>query len=239
VNRDLFPFPSPFPYLCTVGSKALRLWLAGASASMLAGCATADLRPGIVRHETPKQIWSRFHGPGVRIQARVIATSNARMIQPVVTLSDSAYLVVGDIGDDGTLRIIYPSRPGEPNLVRRDERFEAPRFQPRVVLPFMPTAFSLTRTAPGYTFAIASSLPLDLTKLAEGDRWSVFDIYHSEFMMDPRPAITDLVSAISPDVGQISISFVPYAWGFVGPRASMAQRSLDQQRRRLPRRPPQ
>jgi hypothetical protein len=219
-----------------MGSTAWRLCLT-ASALALAGCATADLRPGIVRHETPKQIWSRFHGPGVRIRASVIATDNARMIQPIVSLADSAYLVIGDIGDDGTLRIIYPARPGEANLVRRGDKLEVPRFQPRMVLPFMPTAFTLARTAPGYAFAIASSLPLDLTKLADGDRWSVFDIYHEDFMVDPRPAITDLVAAISPDVGQISISFAPYTWGFVGPRASMAQRSTDQRRRRLGRPP--
>jgi len=215
-------------------NAALVLVLAG-----LAGCATADLRPGIVRHETPKQIWQKFHGPGVRMRAQVVATNDSRMIEPVVSLSDSAYLVIGDIGDDGTLRIVYPTRPGEENLVRKNGSFEGPRFQPRVVLPFMPTALSMSRTAPGYTFVIASSLPLDLTKLAEGDRWSLFDVYYDNHMNDPRPAITDLAAAISSDVGQISISYAAYAWGFLGPRAGVAERSMaDQRRRRIPGRPP-
>jgi hypothetical protein len=204
----------------------------------LAGCAVADVRPGVVRHETPKQIWQKFHGPGVRIRAQVVATNETRMIEPVVSLSDSAYLVIGDIGDDGTLRIVYPTRPGEPNLIPKGRSFEGPRFQPRIVLPFMQQMMAVPRTTPGYTFVIASSIPLDLTKLADGERWSVFDVYYDNHMVDPRPAITDLAASISSDVGQVSISYAPYAWGFVGPRSEMAQRATEQQRRRRLPRPP-
>ncbi len=212
-----------------------------AGALMLAGCATADLRPGIVRHETPKQIWEKFHGPDVRIRANVVNSRNTRLIQPLVSLTDSAYLVIGDIGDDGTLRILYPERPGEPNLVRRGRgAFEGPRFQPRVILPFVNTAFTVARTAPGYTFVIASASPLDLTKLAEGERWSVFDVYYENHMNDPRPAITDLAAAITSNVGDISISYAGYAWGLVGQRQAMEQRATPTDgsgRRRLPRPP--
>ena len=95
---------------------ARRLWLFGACVLPLAGCAVADLRPGIVRHETPKQIWQKFHGPGVRIRANVVTSNDSRVIEPVVYLSDSADLVIGDIGDDGTMRILYPARPGEQNF---------------------------------------------------------------------------------------------------------------------------
>jgi hypothetical protein len=218
-------------------SKALRLWLAGACVLPLAGCATADLRPGIVRHETPRQIWQKFHGPGVRIRANVVTSNDSRVIEPVVYLSDSAFIVIGDIGDDGTMRIVYPAHPGEPNFVKKQWSFEGPRFQPRIVLPFMPTAFSTARTSPGHTFVIASSIPLDLTRLAEGERWAVFDVMHDNFQTDPRAAITDLVTAISTDVGQISISYAAYTWGFVGPRAGVAQRSTSEGRRRLPRPP--
>jgi hypothetical protein len=217
--------------------------IAIAGALALAGCATADLRPGIVRHETPKQIRSKFHGPDVMIRANVLATSNSRSIEPVVSLGDSAYIVVGDIGDDGTLRIVYPARPGDPHLAQTRGRFQAPRFSPRIILPFAETAYMrarmMTRTAPGITFVIASSLPLNLEKLAEGDRWSIFDVYYDNHDLDPRPAITDLAAAISTDVGQISIAYAPYAWGFVGPRAGAAQRSTTygDERRRLPRPP--
>src|SRR5213075_948772 len=106
-------------------------------------------------------------------------------------------------------------------FVKKQWSFEGPRFQPRIVLPFIPTSFSMARTAPGYTFVIASSIPLDLSKLAEGERWSVFDVYYDNHMTDPRPAITDLAASISSDVGQISISYAAYTWGFVGPRAGM------------------
>lgn len=212
-----------------------------AVAVALTGCATADLRPGIVRHETPRQIWSKFHGPDVRIRAQVVSTNNSRMIEPVVSVGgDSAWILIGDIGDDGTLRIVYPARPGQPNVVQKNRSFEGPRFQPRVVLPFMPTAFSTVRTAPGYTFVIASASPLDLSKLAEesGDRWSIFDVYYENHMNDPRPAITDLAASIATNVGDISVSYAPYAWGLVGPRSAMTQRATPTDpRRRLPRPP--
>jgi hypothetical protein len=214
-------------------------WTTVVGALALAGCAVADVRPGVVRHETPKQIWQKFHGPGVRIRAQVVATNETRMIEPVVSLSDSAYLVIGDIGDDGTLRIVYPARPGEPNLIPKGRSFEGPRFQPRIVMPFMQHMMAVPRTTPGYPFVIASSIPLDLTKLADGERWSVFDVYYDNHMVDPRPAITDLAASISTDVGQISISYAPYAWGFLGPRAEVAQRAAEQQRRRRLPRPPQ
>jgi hypothetical protein len=212
--------------------------LTAASALALAGCAIADVRPGVVRHMTPKQIWQQFHGPGVRIRAQVVATSNSRLIEPVVSLSDSAYLVIGDIGDDGTMRIVYPTQPGEANLIKKGRSFEGPRFQPRVILPFMRSPLSVSRTAPGYAFVIASSLPLDLSKLAEGEHWSTFDVYYDNHMIDPRPAITDLAAAISSDVGQISISYAAYAWGFTGPRSGMEERMAQEQRRRRLPRPP-
>jgi hypothetical protein len=209
-----------------------------ASAVTLAGCAVADLRPGIVRHETPKQIWQKFHGPGVRIRALVASSSSTHLIQPEVSLSDSAYLVIGDIGDDGTMRIIYPSRPGEKNLVPRGRSFEGPRFQPRIEMPFRATALAVGRTMPGYAFAIASSLPLDLSKLADGEQWSVFDVYYDDHMSDPRPAITDLAAAIASDVGQVSISYAAYAYGFVNTRDRDVRSSAPlSTRRRLPRPP--
>src|ERR1043165_4834011 len=202
---------------------------------MAAGCAVADVRPGIVRHETPKQIWQRFHGPGVRIRANVVATERSRMIEPIVSVSDSAYIVIGSIGDAGTRRTLYPTHPGEANLITGRKSFEGPRFQPRIELPFRPNAFSISRSAPGYAFVIASSLPLDLTSLAEGERWSIFDVMHDNFMIDPRPAIVDLVTAISPDIGQVSISYAAYSWGFVGPRSGAEERAIaEQRRRRLP-----
>lgn len=214
--------------------------IAIAGALALAGCATADLRPGIVRHETPKQIRARFHGPDVMIRATAVSSNNSRVIQPTISLGDSAWIVVGDIGDDGTLRIVYPARPSDPHLVHNRGKFDAPRFQPRVVLPFMPTAFSAARTAPGITFVIASALPLQLDKLAEGERWSIFDVYYDNHENDPRPAITDLAAAIATDVGQVSIAYAPYTWGLVGSRMGAAQRATPygDSRRRLPR-PPQ
>ena len=219
-------------------------WMTAVGALALAGCAVADVRPGIVRHETPKQIWQKFHGPDVRIRALGRTTSVARTIDPVVSLGDSAYLVIGDIGDDGTLRILYPASPNERHVMQKRGSFDGPSFQPRVVLPFYrnstSTLNSVSRTAPGYAFVIASSLPLDLSKLADGDRWSVFDVYYDNHMNDPRPAITDLAAAISSDVGQVSISYAAYPWGFANTRAAAGPRTLTptgDARRRLPRPP--
>lgn len=215
-------------------------WMVAIGAMALAGCAIADVRPGVIRHETPKQIWSKFHGPEVRIRASVVSSHTSRMIEPVVYLADSAWLVIGDIGDDGTLRIVYPARPGDQNLVQKTRSFEGPRFQPRLEFPFLVTAFSTPRTAPGIAFVIASSSPLDLTKLAEGDRWSTFDVYYENHMNEPRPAITDLAAAIATNVGDISISYAPYGWGFIAQRPGSAERAgtMDRGgRRRIPRPP--
>lgn len=216
-------------------SRRAMLYVATGGAA-LAGCASMDLRPGIVRHETPKQIREKFHGPDVSIRAMVHTTRNSRLIQPTVSLADSAYLVVGDIGDDGTLRIIYPAYPGEPNLVAKSNRFSPPAFRPRVILPYRNFGVASASTAPGHVFVIASAQPLRLEKLAEEGRWSLFDVYYDDHMTDPRNAITDLAAAISTSVGDISIAYYAYGGGSIQPRNPTADPSL-RSTRRLPRPP--
>src|SRR3954468_18001670 len=159
----------------------IRSFVLMACALALAGCAVADVRPGMVRHETPKQIWQKFHGPDVRIRAIPRTNSRGSSIEPMVSLGDSAYLVIGDIGDDGTLRILYPTSPSEPVVAQKRGSFGGPRFEPRVVLPFYrPSLDAVSRTAPGFAFGIAPSLPLDLSKLSDGDHLSVFDVYYDD-----------------------------------------------------------
>lgn len=202
-----------------VEGRLLRLALATTGAVALAGCATADLRPGGVRHETPKQIREKFHGPDVSVRAFFVYQQNTRVIEPVVSLADSAFLIVGDIGSDGTLRIIYPTRPGEPNLVQKTDRFRVPGFSPRLILPLITSSRASNRSpvylAPGNVFVIASSKPLSLEKLAEDGRWSLFDVYYDNHLYDPKLAITDLAAAVSSDVSDVSIAYVPYGRGTI------------------------
>src|SRR3954469_21769696 len=123
--------------------------MAIAGALALVGCATADLRPGIVRHETPKQIWQKFHGPDVFIRAVTRTTSVDHTIAPMVSLGDSAYLLIGDIGDDAPLRLLYPAPPSDSSVAHKRGSFEGPHYHPRVVLPFYKASMnSVSRTAP-------------------------------------------------------------------------------------------
>ena len=72
---------------------------------------------------------------------------------------------------------MYPSRPGEPNFVSRKGSFQGPRFQPRVVLPFIKTTFAMARSAPGHAFVIEKreSLLIDppawTDTLEEAEAW--------------------------------------------------------------------
>src|SRR4051812_3116242 len=101
-GTDAYPIPIPIPIFVYSQSEAsmktsrIGGLMAIAGALALAGCATADLRPGIVRHETPKQIWQKFHGPDVHIRAIPRTTSVDRTINAMVSLGDSAYLLIGD-----------------------------------------------------------------------------------------------------------------------------------------------
>jgi hypothetical protein len=191
------------------------LIVAAAGVGTLAACATADLRPGVVKHESLKQIREKFHGPDVSVRVLWGTGRNRGLITPTVSVADSAFVVIGNIADNGTLRIIYPLQPGDSNLVRdTGHRFTGPTFSPEAVVS--DSYWGQTRNRPpvfftgGSVFVIASSTPLKLDKLAEGQKWSVFDVYYRDGGLDPRAAVTDLAAAISPDVTSVSIAYVSY-----------------------------
>jgi hypothetical protein len=215
-------------------------WLLVAGIGLpVASCATADLRPGAIRHESPRMIRQKFHGPDVSIRAMHTRRQNSMAIQPTMSLKDSAYVVVGDIGDDGTLRILFPASPGEPSLVAKTKKLELPPFIPRVYFPMGAVTTVGQRTAisgSGAVFVIASSLPLQLHKLAEGDKWSLFDVYYQDWL-NPNDAITDLAAAISTDVSTLSIAHSKYQRAMLTGGQARSSGGAPATTRRLPRPP--
>lgn len=213
--------------------------LALAASLTLAGCATLDVRPGVVRHETPRQIREKFRGPEVSIRAARSGTRTTHFVQPMVSLADSAYIVVGDIGDDGTLRILFPANPGDSNFVRTD-KFSIPGFTPRMYFPLSTQATMAARTTAiasgGTLFVIASRTPLQLEKLAEGEQWSLFDVYYEQ-RGNPWPAITDLAAAISPNVRDVQIAYSGYASNRLETISPQRGANVPATTRRLPRPP--
>jgi hypothetical protein len=217
-------------------------WVPAVSVIALAGCATADLRPGVVPHESSKQIRAKFRGPDVSVRARVVNSYAQRLVHPTISLAESAYVVVGDIGDDGTLRILFPVNPGEPSLIQKTNRFAVPAFAPRMFFPMSSGVRAESRatavTGAGNVFVIASFTPLHLERLVEGERWSLFDVYYDNHLNDPYLAITDLATAISSSVRDLSIAHAPYASGrFQVTRAPSRSDGAPMAPRRLPRPP--
>jgi len=192
----------------------------GVLAIGLVGCVPAmvDQHPGIIRHETPDQIRAKFHGPDVFIRAKETSTG----VEPWVTVGDTAYVLVGVITGSGLLEILYPARPSDTARVAKDRRLIA----------------SGPRYWPGYRFGnlnffvIASSTPLRVDKISEGDAWSKFDVMYDNVRWDPRHAITDLAAAIATDIGQISIGHAGFGYSDNRRRADDLREQMDWSRGR-------
>lgn len=205
-----------------------RTWMVAALGAAVAGCALGshsaerDLRDQQSRKRAERRetrdsvIAQRIAdevGPGVHVRVTLDNSSGNRRVEPVFSLENDAYVVIGHLGVDGRLSIVFPSRPDDDGLVRGGQTYRVPPFFVGFseelaanwwrYRPYRSRGYA-TRAASydgglGYVFVVASWRPMRLDRIASGNRWEEYTVSDIQYLYDPREAIEELGAIIAGD----------------------------------------
>jgi hypothetical protein len=178
-------------------------------------------------------------GPGLSVSATSYSGPGGRRIRANVRLDNDAYLVVGHVGPDGIVRILFPLDPHDNGLVvggrsyaipeffagyasdsfdRYSSRFDLFRFATSSRGAFGPLgALGSGDAGEGYVFAVASWRPMHFEGLSEDGAWSEFELTSARSRRDPRPAIHEVANVL---VGTARESFSVKFARYVNPSAA-------------------
>lgn len=161
-------------------------------------------------------------GPQVEARAEWSQVAGSRRMRAAFTLQDDAYVLIGHVDADGVLRVVFPSDPRDDGFVRgggrtyRSAEFFA-GFTDAYAFRYATTG-RLDGVRPdsydgggGYLFVVASWRPLHSEAIADGGRWSSFEVTNDAYVADPRPAIYELASMLAGgDADGYTVRFARY-----------------------------
>jgi hypothetical protein len=122
----------------------------------------------------------------------------------------NAYVLVGHLGGDGLIRVLYPSDPRDPGFVSANKTWQTDMFNTQY--DGLPSLFSYSVASfrsinaafdsydgrgHGYVFMIASHMPLRSNVLAEGNEWMEWEVTNYQQQFDPRWAVRDFAEAVA------------------------------------------
>ncbi len=148
-------------------------------------------------------------GPRVSVSAEVTGfAAGSRRLRATFHLEDDAYVVVGHLGPDGILRIVFPADPLDDGFVRGRKSYRTAEFfagfndqyrYRRTAGSFgMGPAFNDSYDGgTGYVFVIASWRPMRADRFTTDGRWDSFELAEMDYLRDPRPAIYELASLLA------------------------------------------
>lgn len=161
--------------------------------AVAAGCAASGARTSV----TPER------GPVARIHATYSGGLTQRSLRASFTVDRSAYVLVGHLGGDGVIEILYPENARESNFVQRGTTYQVGPVAANY--DGVPQLFSYTTRAfrspgartdsydgrgNGFVFIIASREPLYLYYLQENGYWNNdYEVEDYSWTSDPRTAI--------------------------------------------------
>ena len=162
-------------------------------------------------------------GPRARIHASFAGGITNRDARARFSVESDAYVMVGHLGGDGFVRILYPSAPTQRAVVQKGQTYTTADVSAvHDALPALYQAHtpryrhisarldSYDGAGNGYFFLIASRYPLHFGEIGIGDEFDVIEVpdYYSTY--DPRltiKALADLVSRGSPYTLEFASSF--------------------------------
>lgn len=121
-----------------------------------------------------------------------------------------AYVMVGHLGGDGRIRVLYPESPDESGFVRGKKYYHA--LSKPAYYDAIPSLFSFTMSpyrgagarhdsydgrGHGYVFMIASRTPLKYGLLYDYAGWAELEVEGYTYHHDPRYAIRDFADVLS------------------------------------------
>jgi hypothetical protein len=162
-------------------------------------------------------------GPKARIHASFTGGISNRFAQARFTVDDNAHVLVGHLGGDGYIQILYPTTPDARALVQKGKTYSTTNvyarndaipslFQARTVQYRHVAARmdSYDGGGNGYFFLIASKYPLYFEEISAGDVFDEIEVPNYYETYDPRltiKALGDLVSRGRPYTLEFATSF--------------------------------
>jgi len=149
-------------------------------------------------------------GPKASIRVGYSGGLINRNVTAYFRTEQNAYVLVGHLGGDGVIRVLYPSDPSNPGFVNASKTFKTDMFFAQY--DGIPSLFSYTMSpyrslgslydsydgrGHGYVFLIAAQRPLRSGVLEENGEWIEWDVADYTRSHDPRYAIRDFAEAIA------------------------------------------
>jgi len=165
-----------------------------------------------LRDSATAQAIADEEGPRVTVRASYASFTGSRHIRADFTLKDDAYVLIGQLDAAGRLSIIFPESPDDDGFLRGGKSYNTPErfagFEDQYLDRYASNrAFmgnnrarvdSYDRGA-GYLFIVASWRPMRFDRIADGARFTSYELNESEVNDDPRPAIAELAALIAGD----------------------------------------
>jgi hypothetical protein len=148
-------------------------------------------------------------GPRVSVSAEITGfAAGSRRLRATFHLEDDAYVVVGHLGPDGILRIVFPTDPRDDGFVRGRKSYQTAeffggfndqfRYRRSTGLFGANAAFNDSYDGgTGYVFVIASWRPMRSDRFSTDGRWDSFELADIDYIRDPRPAVYELASLLA------------------------------------------
>jgi hypothetical protein len=162
-------------------------------------------------------------GPDARIYANFSGGIANRMAQARFSVGSDAYVMVGHLGGDGFVRILYPSTPLHLGTLTKGKTYAtADVYAVHDAIPSLYQAVtpryrhasarldSYDGAGNGYFFIIASQYPLHFDEIGAGDAFDLIEVPDYYNTYDPRltiKALGDLVSRGRPYTLKFATSF--------------------------------
>jgi hypothetical protein len=171
------------------------------------------------------QFVAEREGPRVSVSAEFTTVAyGSRRIRANIHLDDDAYVLVGQIGPDGIVRIVFPEQPTDDGLLHGKHSYQTAEFfagfqdQYRYRLTTSPYSRfgGATRDSYdlgfGYLFVIASWRPMRFDQFSTGGVWDSFELTDNEYLRDPRPAVYELAALLAgPNREAYTVEFAHYS----------------------------
>ena len=149
-------------------------------------------------------------GPRISIHAELSSFASSRRVRTNFRLEDDAYVVVGHLGPDGVVRIIFPMDPSDNGLVEGGKTYRLPEISAGYYDMYrwrnsMYTGMYRSPSAQrdsydagyGYVFVIAAWRPMRFDRFSDSGEWNSFEIANEVYLRDPRPAIYELATLLT------------------------------------------
>jgi len=149
-------------------------------------------------------------GPKVSLRVGYSGGLVSRTLSAYFRTEQNAFVVVGHLGGDGVIRVLYPSRPYQAGFVRAKKTNQTRTVSANY--DGIPSMFSYTMSpfrslsalydsydgrGHGYVFIVASRLPLASALVSDEGEWDELNVADYSRSYDPRLAIRDFADVIT------------------------------------------